>query len=358
MADPKELANKARTTLAQGLDALQSHPDVPDELLAIAEPIAETMGLLHRIEKGGSADAALCKEALERTRNALDALQKVDSSLDAVDQAMEAVAGSLSKLFALSKAIDAVARQAPQPVQPAPQAMTQPVQAAVQPTVQAPMQPPMAMQQPPVPQPPWVQAAQPPLAQPPLAQPPMQPTIPQPAVPTPAPQLWGQAVHAPLAPAAPMQTAQAFAGTQPQIDPEDLKQTVAIPPKQQRDDHVTGTTDMPQPPTGARIIQVELGAHSSSNFYKGLSGNDVIDHGGIFVATYQIPKVGTPVALKMLLPGDLEFLADAVVQWTRETRGGETDPGFGAKFTRISPEGRQLVYRYVRNREPMFYDDM
>ena len=88
MADPKELASKARTTLAQGLDALQSHPDVPDELLEIAEPIAETMGLLHRIEKGGSADAALCKEALERTRNALDALQKVDTSLDAVDQAM------------------------------------------------------------------------------------------------------------------------------------------------------------------------------------------------------------------------------------------------------------------------------
>jgi hypothetical protein len=64
------------------------------------------------------------------------------------------------------------------------------------------------------------------------------------------------------------------------------------------------------------------------------------------------------VALRILLPGDLEFEADAVVQFTRETRSGEAVPGFGAKFTRISAEGRQLVYRYVRNREPMFYDDM
>ena len=33
-------------------------------------------------------------------------------------------------------------------------------------------------------------------------------------------------------------------------------------------------------------------------------------------------------------------------------------PGYGAQFTQITPEGRQLVYRYVRNREPLFYDDL
>jgi hypothetical protein len=64
------------------------------------------------------------------------------------------------------------------------------------------------------------------------------------------------------------------------------------------------------------------------------------------------------VSLRIHLPGDLEFLGDAVVQWTRETGSGESEPGFGARFTRISDEGRQLVHRYVRNREPIFYDDM
>jgi uncharacterized protein (TIGR02266 family) len=101
---------------------------------------------------------------------------------------------------------------------------------------------------------------------------------------------------------------------------------------------------------------VELGIHSTSNFYKGLGGNDVIEHGGIFVATYKVLKIGTSVTLRVLLPGDYEFQATGVVQWTRE--GGGTEPGFGARFTQISPEGRQLVYRYTRNREPMFYDDL
>lgn len=123
-------------------------------------------------------------------------------------------------------------------------------------------------------------------------------------------------------------------------------------------ERVPGTTDAPLPPTAAPTVDVELGAHSGSNFYKGLSGNDVIDHGGIFVATYKIVEAGKPVALRIHLPGDLEFEGDAIVQWTRDTRSGESEPGYGAKFTRISAEGRQLVYRYVRNREPMFYDDM
>jgi Tfp pilus assembly protein PilZ len=104
-------------------------------------------------------------------------------------------------------------------------------------------------------------------------------------------------------------------------------------------------------------VDVSLGTHSASNFYKGLGGNDVIEHGGIFVATYRIPKLGSQVQLHVLLPGDYEFYATATVQWTREATGS-SEPGFGARFTQIGSEGRNLVYRYARNREPMFYDDL
>ena len=83
----------------------------------------------------------------------------------------------------------------------------------------------------------------------------------------------------------------------------------------------------------------------------------VIEHGGIFVSTYRIPKLGVSVQLRVLLPGDYEFYATAIVQWTREA-SGSSEPGFGARFTQIGSEGRQLVYRYARNREPMFYDDL
>jgi hypothetical protein len=111
---------------------------------------------------------------------------------------------------------------------------------------------------------------------------------------------------------------------------------------------------------GAIRVEAELGAHSATNFYKGLSGNDVIDSGGIFIATYQIPEIGQDVHIKVSMPGGYEFEAAGIVRWTRDMphSGADAPPGFGAQFTHISPEGRQLVYRYVRNREPLFHDDL
>lgn len=109
----------------------------------------------------------------------------------------------------------------------------------------------------------------------------------------------------------------------------------------------------------AVVVNAELGAQSPTNFYKGLSGNDIVDHGGLFVSTYMIPKIGSQVRLKVSLPGGYEFEADAVVKWAREPQGGsDAPPGFGAQFSNITQEARQLVYRYVRNREPLFHDDL
>jgi hypothetical protein len=113
-------------------------------------------------------------------------------------------------------------------------------------------------------------------------------------------------------------------------------------------------------PAGTGPVTAELGAHSPSNFYKGLSGNDIIDHGGLFVSTYKLPKIGQPVRLRVSLPGGYEFEANAIVRWRREPSdaGNDAPPGFGAQFTEITTEARQLVYRYVRNREPLFHDDL
>jgi hypothetical protein len=120
----------------------------------------------------------------------------------------------------------------------------------------------------------------------------------------------------------------------------------------------TPSVPVPAPPAGSlTVINADLGAHSPTNFYKGLAGNDIVDHGGLFVSTYVSPKIGMPVRLKISLPGGYEFEANAAVKWVRE-QGGDAPPGFGAKFTEITAEARQLVYRYVRNREPLFYDDL
>ena len=99
---------------------------------------------------------------------------------------------------------------------------------------------------------------------------------------------------------------------------------------------LTPSVPVPAPPAGdLPVVHADLGAHSVTNFYKGLSGNDIVDHGGIFIATYMIPKLGSRIRLKVALPGGFEFEANGVVKWAR-----------------------QLVYRYVRNREPLFYDDL
>lgn len=105
---------------------------------------------------------------------------------------------------------------------------------------------------------------------------------------------------------------------------------------------------------------VALGPATPSNFYRGLMGEDVLEHGGLFVATFQkLPKPGTHVALHVALPGGAVVEALGIVEWTREERGSnsaETPPGFGARLRQLSPEARALVTEYVRHREPLFHE--
>jgi hypothetical protein len=341
MSDPVSAARAARENLARGLGALQS-PGVPPQLMAVAEPVAHAMSALHQIEAtNGGAAAQAGAAALAATRQALATLQASAGQHPAVDHALEAIAGSLGLIHQLSQAAPAPAVSPyagtmvaanpgqgypPQPPQPHFGTATQPSAPGFQARPEAPPQ--VAYAQPPVQQPP---AQQPPPAWQQQAAPAYQQQPPQaPARQAPPAQGYQPAPQAPAAQAP--ATARAAA---PAVPP----QAVAAP--------------------GTLRIEAELGAHSGTNFYKGLSGNDVIDSGGIFVATYQIPAIGQQLSLRVSMPGGYEFEALGVVRWTRDTPdGGDGKPGFGAQFTQITPEGRQLVYRYVRNREPLFHDDL
>ena len=370
MSDPVTAARAARENLARGLSALQS-PGVPPQLMAVAEPIAHAMGALHRIEAShGAAIAEAGPAALNAARHALAALQVSAGQHPAVDQALEAIAGSLSVIHGLAQAAAVspfagtmVAGNAPQGY---PQPPGLPQRAATQPSQAMGYQqrpeaaPQVSYAQPPAaPQPPPAQAWQPPAPaapQPPPAQA-WQP--PAPAAPQPPPaQAWQ-----PPAPAAPRPPAQAWQpqGAAPAYTPPPYQpppQPAAQPAAYQQP--IPAPPPMAEAPPGSLRIEAALGAHSSTNFYKGLSGNDVIDSGGIFVATYQIPEIGQQLSLRVSMPGGYEFEALGIVRWTRDApnSGADGAPGFGAQFTQITPEGRQLVYRYVRNREPLFHDDL
>lgn len=305
MSDPVTLARTARESLARGLNALQADPNVPQQLVELAAPIAQAMGALHQIERsGGTQVAPHAQAALANVQGALAQLQAAPAQHAAVSAAMEAVAGALGAVHALSRSAPVAPPPAAAPQAPAPA----PQQQAYAPQAQG------------FPPPQYAQPAQPQYAQP-------------------APQQYAQQ---PQYPAPQQQYAQAPAAQAPRTAP------VAAVPQQ------------PQPTPSGDAIAAELGAHSASNFYKGLSGNDIVDHGGLFVSTYKLPKLGTRVRLRVSLPGGYEFEANALVKWRREPSDASTDapPGFGAQFTDITPEARQLVYRYVRNREPMFHDDL
>jgi hypothetical protein len=310
LSDVVSLARAARESLARGLGALQGDPNVPRPMLDLAAPIAQAMGALHQIERSGGAQAGpSAQAALSHIQSALAQLQAHPPQNQAVAAALEAVAGALGTVHALTR----VGAQAVVPPAPAAQGL------AFQPTMVAQPERPA-----------------------PAAQPQVPPTVAQPAR--------APIVHPSQAQHAQSPSPQAKAAQWPVAQPAPAQAPFA----QQR-----GAAPASAAADGGTVT-AELGAHSPSNFYKGLSGNDIIDHGGLFVSTYRLPKIGQPVRVRVSLPGGYEFEANAVVRWRREPSdaGNDAPPGFGAQFTEITAEARQLVYRYVRNREPLFHDDL
>ena len=336
LSDIATTAKSARESLARGLSALQSDPNIPAHLVELATPIAQAMSALHQIERSnGTQLSPHAETALSNVRTALSQLQAQPNVHPAVSQAMESVAGSLGLVHALSKLVGQAPQPAAQPQPAAAYGAPPPQQQYAPPPQQQQYAPPPQQQYAPPPQ--QQQYAPPPQQQYAPAQPP------QPAFPPPA--------HQPVQPM-PAAAPDPFA---PQRSP--MAATAVAPNQAAVGMPMSANPPAPAPVGNAPVVAAELGAHSPSNFYKGLSGNDIIDHGGLFVSTYMIPKIGSPVRLRVSLPGGYEFEANAVVQWARE-QGGDAPPGFGARFTQITPEARQLVYRYVRNREPLFHDDL
>jgi hypothetical protein len=303
------------------------------------------MGALHQIERTNGAQLLPhANVALENVRSALSKLQQDASAHPAVAVAIEAVASSLGLVHALSKLAN------PAPAQAAPIPLVQ----HAAPPQQAPQQAAPVYQQPPQQAAPaYVQQQAPQQAyqQPPQQQPHFPPPQ-QHQQPPPQQQFQRDPFAAPPQGGASPLAATAFAAGPATAPQPAYVQAAAPAPSPGVGGGAPG--DMP-------VFNADLGAQSTTNFYKGLSGNDIIDHGGLFVSTYMIPKIGTPVRLKISLPGGYEFEANAVVRWRREaseSSGSDAPPGFGAQFTQITTEARQLVYRYVRNREPLFHDDL
>ncbi len=110
--------------------------------------------------------------------------------------------------------------------------------------------------------------------------------------------------------------------------------------------------------TQALETEIELDVYSEHNFYTGFSAS-IEDGGGLFVATYKPQAVGDRLRVRFKLPGIEEPIeAKIEVQWIREAGPGvEGTPGFGGQFVELSDDAREKVERFVKNRQPMFYED-
>jgi hypothetical protein len=403
-------ADLAVKNVRSALGQLQANVGVAPVLVNAMEHVASSLGMLTKLET--MAKAAPAPAAIPAAPQAAPAPQQAVAPQAAPPPAAAAKsdpqpapnagnpalgaqsgapprpmnkAGSSTQPVLQSPPGSAQPAPGPQPSAGAPVAQAMPVQVAPQQQMQQPVQhaPALQMQQ----MPPQQQMQQPmqhaPAPQ--MQQMPPQQQMQQPMHHAPAPQMQQmppqQQMQQPMhhAPAPQMQQMPPQQQMQQPMQHAPAPQMQQMPPQQQMQQPMqhAPAPHMQQvpPPQGAyrvpqnaaaqgqpgeSAIDVALAAHSPSNFYKGLSGNDVIDHGGLFVATYIIPKLGSSVRLRVALPGGFEFEAAALVQWARENVDpfGDAQPGFGAKLLQVSPEARQLIYRYVRNREPLFHDDM
>lgn len=406
MTDLVTTARTARERLSVGLNALQN-PSVPEVLQAAAEPIAQAMSSLLQIERTGSLPLNRSgPNVLDLVRQALAKLQAQTLEHPSLFQAMEAVAGSLGIVYGLVQRVSIAPPPAPGASSGSPQRLVASPAVAAAPRV-APMQPvPTSPQRAvapaqsgaSVPRPQSTGGVRPVASVPrpqrstPVEGAKLQPSnapgtlVSRQAASASVPSVIAAAMQKPATAQGPIATAQTMVANPAPAQKSSPRAAtpVEVPaagkvslaqPAATRPGAAGAPATAPLAPTpvapavgtadmGSRLQRVaaELGAHSATNFYKGLSGNDVVDSGGIFIATYQIPSIGQSLLIRVSLPGGYEFEAKGIVRWTRETNpisgGDAVSPGFGAQFTEISPEARQLVYRYARNREPLFHDDL
>ncbi len=109
---------------------------------------------------------------------------------------------------------------------------------------------------------------------------------------------------------------------------------------------------------GPRIdVEADVTFSSEENFYQGFSEN--ISEGGLFLVTYVTRRCGEVITVRFSLPGiEHPIEVRAEVRWLRSPdweRG--VNPGIGVRFIDLNDADRASIERFIKRREPLFYDD-
>jgi uncharacterized protein (TIGR02266 family) len=103
-------------------------------------------------------------------------------------------------------------------------------------------------------------------------------------------------------------------------------------------------------------FSIDVGLHTSSQFFAGISGD--LSEGGLFVATYTPQPVGSELHLSFVLPGGTAIRTAAIVAWSRVGDGHDdnAEPGMGLRFYGLSDDDRRSIERFLKVRPPMIYE--
>jgi uncharacterized protein (TIGR02266 family) len=103
-------------------------------------------------------------------------------------------------------------------------------------------------------------------------------------------------------------------------------------------------------------VDLDVSLGSDHNFYSGFAEN--LSCGGVFIATHQVRPVGEVVEVCIHLPDGSEVRASGEVRWTRLFNAdSEMPPGMGLRFNELEAAANKSIERFLKEREPMFYDD-
>lgn len=116
-------------------------------------------------------------------------------------------------------------------------------------------------------------------------------------------------------------------------------------------------------------LSLAVTMQGDNNFYVGLSED--ISEGGLFIATFYLLPIGTPVELSFTLPNtDEPITASGTVQWLRGPdaiassenifgAGGDPHgvaPGIGIQFHDLDAAERTTIRNFMQRRQPVFFD--
>lgn len=104
-------------------------------------------------------------------------------------------------------------------------------------------------------------------------------------------------------------------------------------------------------------VAVDVSMHTEHNFYTGLTEN--LSEGGLFIATYEVPALGTEIELTISLPRHPPIKTLGVVRWHREYNKFTSDlaPGIGVQFLTLAQADHDAIIRFIREREPLLYEN-